>query len=344
LTGLFREIEVVGIYSRTRERAKAQQEKFGLPKLYATLEEMLNDPETSIVLNLTPPQEHFETCMKCLEAGKHVYTEKALAATLEQGRTLIEAAKSRGLTLCGAPDLFLSAGPQTMRKVLDDGMIGKVTGASVTMLHVGHETWHANPEFFYKPGAGPMLDMGVYPITVLVNLLGSVESVAGMCSMAFPERIISTKPRFGTKISVETPTHVAGVLRFESGVIATVTTSYDACSKAPNNLEIYGTRGLLKTSAYNGPVSFFQPDKGEYRELPMLFAYADKIHGVGLADQASAIEKGRRPRASGELMLHVLEVMTAFERSSNTSAFARIESRVERPVPMVYPVLPFVLD
>jgi Predicted dehydrogenases and related proteins len=343
LTGLYREIEVAGIYSRTAARARAQAEKYNIPKVYGTLEELLKDPATAIVLNLTPPQEHFELSLKCLEAGKHVYTEKAMAATLEQGRILLETAKKKGLTICGAPDKFLTAGIQTMRKVIDDGIVGKLTGAYVTVMFGGHESWHPNPAFFYREGGGPMMDLGVYPLTSMIHLFGSVEAVAGLCGTAFPERTVTSKPLFGTTIKVETPTQVMGLMRFQSGLIATVMTSFDACPELPNNMIVYGTKGMLKMDAFGGPVSFFRPDKGEFCELPMLFQYNDEIHGMGLADQAAAIEKGRRPRASGELILHVLEIMTAFKRSNDTGAFVDIVSRVDRPAPMADPVLPYVV-
>jgi predicted dehydrogenase len=344
LTKLIPQIEVEGIYSRTAERALAQAEKFGIPRVYGTLEELLCDPVPSIVLNLTPPPQHFELSMRCLQAGKHVYTEKAMAATLEQGRLLLETAKKHALSICGAPDTFLAASFQTLRKLVDDGCIGKVTGAHVSIVNSGHERWHANPAFFYQVGGGPMLDMGVYPLTALVNVFGSVEAVAGMCGAAFSERTIATQPLFGDKINVETPTHVMGLIRFACGVPVTVTASFDGCARVPAPMEIYGTKGMLKLSAFGGPVSMLNTESGQFCEMPMLFAYKEHVHGLGLADQATALIKGRKPRCSGELILHVLEIMTAFERSSNAGAFVSIESRVERPAPMTDPELPFVLD
>lgn len=344
LTKLFRQIEVAGIYSRTAERARAQAEQFGIPRVYGSMEELLNDPATTIILNLTPPQQHFELSMRCLQAGKHVYTEKAMAATLEQGRALLDTANQLGLTICGAPDTFLAASFQTLRKFVDDGCIGKVTGVHVSIVNSGHEGWHTNPAFFYEVGGGPVMDMGVYPLTALVNIFGSVEAVAGMCGMAFPERTVTTEPLFGAKIRVETPTHTVGLLRFACGVTGTVTASFDGCAKVPPCMEIVGTKGMLKLSAFGGQISMLNTETGQFCELPMLFAYPNHIHGLGLADQISAIEKGRAPRTSGELILHVLEVMTAFERSDSAGAFTKIESRVERPAPMVFPALPYMLD
>ncbi len=344
LTQLYSEISVVGIYSRTADRARAQADRYGIPRVYGTLEELLDDSSTSIVLNLTPPQEHFALSMKCLEARKHVYTEKAMAATLEQGRILLETARKNHLTICGAPDTFLTAGYQTLRKLADDGWIGKVTGATVSVMLRGHEAWHKNPAFFYREGGGPMMDMGVYPLTALVNLFGSVTSVAGMCSMAFTERTITSQPLYGTKIQVETPTQIMGLLRFDNGVTASIITGFDSCAGLQNQMMIYGTQGALRMSAYGGPVSLLQPDRGEFLEMPLLFPYPKHVHGLGLADQASAIEKGRKPRASGELILHVLEVMKAIERSGISGEFIEIASRVERPNPMKEPALLYVFD
>jgi predicted dehydrogenase len=347
LTKKFREIEVTGIYCPTRAHAQEKAEKYGIPRVYGSLDELLSDPSTSIVLNLTPPQEHYSLCMACLAAGKHFYTEKALAATLEQGRAMIETAKKKGLSVCGAPDTFMNGGMQTLRLLIDSGAIGKVTGVYATIQNNGHERWHLNPGFFYKQGGGPMMDLGVYSLTALVFLLGSIQTVAGMCNTAFKERVISTEPHFGETIQVETPTQVLGLLHFENGVLGTISASFDAAAQTPPWVEIYGTRGVLRIPAKGGfslPITLFRPEKGEYCEIPMLFEYSGANQGMGLADQASALLTGRKPRASGELMLHVLEVMTAFEKSSDTGAFVNIESRVERPEPMAHPDLPYILD
>ncbi|MDR2931478.1 MAG: Gfo/Idh/MocA family oxidoreductase [Oscillospiraceae bacterium] len=341
LSGVYRAIEIAGIYSRTAARAKAQADKYGVPRVYNSMDELLEDPATSIVLNLTPPQQHFELSMRCLEAGKHVYTEKAMAATLEEGRILVETAAAKGLTICGAPDTFLYGGMQTMRKLLDDGYIGRVTGATAVILHAGHETWHANPAFFYKPGGGPMMDLGVYYLTMLVSLLGGVDTVAGMCDTAFPERVITSEPRFGERIKVETPTHVTGLMRFQSGVLGSVSASFDAF-KIPSRIEIHGTRGMLEFS--DGNVRFYSPDTAAYSNVPLIFPYQKRGQGLGLADQVAAIKRGRPPRAGGGLMLHILEVMTAFERSHSLNTFVKIESVIERPAPMLYPILPGIVS
>ena len=227
LTELFREVEVRAVCDLFQEKAREAGEKYGIPKVYGTMEEMLRDPEIEIILNLTRPNEHYATTKAALLAGKHVYSEKPLAATYEEGVELAALAKERGLLLGGAPDTFLGAGIQTCRRLIDDGMIGNVIGAEAKMVCHGHESWHPAPEFYYQSGGGPMMDMGPYYMTALVNLVGRVRSISGMTGMAFPTRTITSNPKRGTVVDVEVPTHTTGLVRFENGAIATVVTTFD---------------------------------------------------------------------------------------------------------------------
>ena len=144
------------------------------------MEQAFADPEVDIVVNLTRPMEHLDVTMKALQAGKHVYTEKPLGATLEEGRKIRDFAASKGLKVAGAPDTFLGGGLQTCRKLIDDGFIGTPLGASAFMTCRGHERWHPNPEFYYKKGGGPMMDIGPYYLTAMVSLLGGIDTVSGM--------------------------------------------------------------------------------------------------------------------------------------------------------------------
>ena len=213
LTKVFSEVEVVAVCDLFVEKAKEAAEEYQIPKVYETMEEMLADGEIEIILNLTRPNEHYKTTRAALLAGKHVYSEKPLAAVYEEGVELVNLAKEKGLMLGGAPDTFLGAGIQTCRKLIDDGFIGDVVGAQAQMVCHGHESWHPAPEFYYQAGGGPMMDMGPYYMTALVNLVGRVKGVSGMCGKGFAQRVITSEPKRGTVVDVEVPTHTAGLLQ-----------------------------------------------------------------------------------------------------------------------------------
>ena len=193
LTKKFHELELIGVCDLIPERSQKASEKYGV-KVYGDMYEAFADPEVEIVLNLTRPHEHYAVTKAALEAGKHVYTEKPLGASYEEGCELAKLAKEKGLLIAGAPDTFLGAGIQTCRKLIDDGYIGTPIGAAAFMICHGHETWHPDPAFYYQYGGGPMLDMGPYYITALVNLLGRVRGVTGVTKKAFEKRIITSEP------------------------------------------------------------------------------------------------------------------------------------------------------
>jgi len=363
---LFDNVELAGLYNRTRAKAEAARDKIreeveaGLsapvPVVYDSLEELLADDSVQVVLNLTTPEAHFGISKACLLAGKHVYTEKPLGITFEEGEELLRIADEKGLFLCGAPDTFLGAGIQTCRKLIDDGVIGDVIGGRSAIICRGHETWHPNPAFYYKTGGGPMLDMGPYHITALVNLLGSAVGVIGMTKKSFAERTVTSKPRYGEKITVETDTFMTGSILFENGAIVSVFATFDAYYELMCHLEIYGSKGTLEVpdpNTFGGPVLLYGPDEVEararasvrvrpdaknpcpdFREVPLTFGYAGNSRGVGVMDMCGCIEKGGRPRADLALQLHVLEIMTAFSKASERGAYIPLKTRWERTAPM----------
>lgn len=347
LTELFKEVELVALCDLVKEKAEKAKEQYHIPKIYDTMYELFADEEIDIVLNLTRPGEHFLVSSEALKAGKHVYSEKPLAASLTEGLELVKLAQEKNRFLGGAPDTFLGAGIQTCRKLIDDGFIGKPVGAAAFMICRGHEGWHPDPEFYYKRGGGPMMDMGPYYLTALINLLGGIRSVTGLTRTSFPERTIKSAPKAGTVIQVEVPTYVTGMLEFDSGAVGTLFTTFDVHSDSQARFEIYGSEGTLivpDPNTFGGPIRLLRQEEKEYKELPLMFGYAENSRGLGLADMAKAIETGRTPRAGFLQTLHVLEAMTAFETSSRNRAAVDLVSRFEREVPMEIPLLPGILS
>ena len=319
ITKVFKEIELSGVCDIVRDRAEKAKEEFGIPKVYDTVDDAVNDPEVDIILNLTRPYEHYKVAKAALLAGKHVYSEKPMCATYEEGVELAALAEKSGLMIGGAPDTFLGAGIQTCRKLIDDGLIGDPVGAACFMISRGHESWHPDPEFYYKFGGGPMMDMGPYYITALVNLLGGVSGVTGVARKTFPTRTITSQPHFGTVIGVDVNTLVAGMLEFDSGVIGTIYTTFDAYSSGQEYFEIYGSKGALVVpdpNGFCGPVKLMRPEHGELTDMPLMFDYKEDSRGIGLADMAKALVTKRGYRASCQQTLHVLEIITSFDKSS----------------------------
>jgi len=316
------------------ERAEAKAKEFGCRA--CTVDELLADPEIEIVVNLTVPLAHGEVALKVLNAGKSVYDEKPLAVTREDGQKMLAIAKEKGLLVGGAPDTFLGFGHQTCRKAIDSGLIGEPIAATAFMVGHGHETWHPSPEFYYQKGGGPMFDMGPYYLTALINMLGPVSRVTGSTRISFPERTITSKPKYGKTVKVEIGTHVAGVMDFANGAIGTIITSFDVWSHTLPIIEIYGTLGTLRApdpNGFGGEVLARRAGEQDWSKVVPFQGYT-KNRGVGVADMAYALRSGRKNRASGEMTYHVLDIMQGFYDASEMGKHVTIESTCERPAPM----------
>lgn len=316
-------------------RAKEKAEKHGVAKA-CTVKKLLADKDIDIVVNLTIPKVHSEIALAALEAGKCVYNEKPLAVTREDGRAMLELAKKKKLLVGGAPDTFLGAGLQTCRKLIDDGWIGKPVACTAFMQCHGHENWHPDPEFFYKTGGGPMFDMGPYYLTALVSLLGPVQRVCGSARVTFPERMITSQPKCGEVIQVDTPTHIAGVMDFANGAIGTIITSFDVWAHTLPWIEIHGTAGSMQApdpNTFGGPVRIRRAGAEQWSEMPLTHGFTRNYRSVGVADMAYALRNGRRHRANESLTYHVLDIMHAFHDASKASKYITLASTCEQPAP-----------
>ena len=324
-------LDIVAVSDLDLDRAKAKAEEHAIARALS-VDQLLADPEVEIVINLTVPGAHYDVCKASLEAGKHAYVEKPLSLTRDQGRDLLQTAHDRGLRIGGAPDTFLGAGYQTCRKLIDDGAIGQLIAATAFMQGRGVETWHPNPEFFFKPGGGPMFDMGPYYLTALISLLGPIRRLTGSAQMSFPERLITSQPLSGQTIVVETPTHIAGVLDFAGGAVATIITSFDVWAHNLPPIEIHGSEGSISApdpNMFGGVVKLYR--EGKWEEVPLTHGYEENSRGLGVADMAYAIAEGRPHRASGELTFHVLDAMHGFLDASEQGRHYLLESKGVRP-------------
>lgn len=349
LTGAARSklVEVKAVTDLNLATAQAKAEAYGVQAL--TMDDILADPEIAILVNLTVPLAHAEVSHRAIAAGKHVYSEKPMAATLAEARELTVAARAKGVRLGSAPDTFMGGGHQAVRRALDEGRIGHVVAGAATFATPGMEMWHPNPSFFFKRGGGPVLDIGCYPLTQLVNLLGPVASVVAHASRPRPTRTVTSEPLAGQVIEVEVYTTVNGALEFAQGANVAFTASWDVWKHTRLPIELYGTEGTLLNPDPNffggaPTISHLAEDWQDLDITPHPFAAPNRetrsglmvadYRIIGALDMAQAIAEGRPHRANGDLALHVLEVMEALERSSVEGRRIRIETLCERPEPV----------
>ncbi len=325
-------VEIVFLADLDLERARAAAAEYGVPAS-GSVEELLRDESIELVINLTIPAAHATVNRSILEAGKHVFVEKPFAVTAEEGEPVIALAAERGLLIACAPDTVLGSGVQTARKAIDDGLIGEPVGAVAFMASRGVETWHPNPEFYFKPGGGPLFDMGPYYLTALINLLGPMQRVNASARISFPTRQITSQPLAGQTIRVETPTHISGSVEFMNGAIATVLMSFDVSAHQLPALEIYGSEGTLSVPDPNMVQGDALVKRAGEKEWTLLDpVYAPVPHrGTGVSDLAWAIRDGRKPRTDGRIAQHVVEAMQAFLESAEQGKRIELQSTCERP-------------
>ncbi|HZP21506.1 MAG TPA: Gfo/Idh/MocA family oxidoreductase [Bauldia sp.] len=333
--GSFPILEIKAIADINMEVAKARGAEFGVP--VKTVADLLADETIEIVVNLTVPLAHVEVGLQVIAAGKHVHSEKPLGVTVAEARKLIDAARARNLRIGCAPDTFLGGAHQTCRKLLDEGAIGQPIAGTAVYGTAGHERWHPSPEFYYLPGGGPVLDMGPYYVTALVNLLGPVKKVAAVTSRVRKQRTISSEPKKGQVIPVQVDTHAAGTLVFHNGTVISVVLSFDIARYRHAPIELYGAAGVMGVpdpNFFDGEILLATATE-DWHPTPIQHGHAEhNLRIMGVADMAHAIRKGRPHRASGDLAFHVLEVMEGFQRSSDSGKHVRMTTRPARPAMM----------
>ena len=318
------------------ERARRVAAEYGFGRACGVAE-LIDGDDIDLVLNLTIPAAHAEVNLAALEAGKHVYSEKPLGSKLQEAQAVLIEAGERGLRVGCAPDTFLAGGHQHCRQLVEQDAIGRLVAAFGTVAGHGPDAYHANPHFFYEEGAGPLLDQGVYVITVLLPLFGRVKAVSARAQIGIPDRTVLTEPRFGEKIDVRTPTHLVCALEFEAGGLANLMISWEVWASKLPMMEVYGTEGTLRLPHWNHYEAEFDlyrqgPEGGDWQAMATERPYVGgSWRGLGVADMAAAILRGRPHRASGERANHVLEIMAGLVRSAAADRPVTIDTPYEKP-------------
>jgi predicted dehydrogenase len=343
LAPLYRAIEMRAVADIDMKAAERRAAEYGVRA--ETVDGLLAAPDIDIIVNLTIPDAHFAVTHRILEAGKHAYSEKPFVLTLKEGETLRKLAAKKKLRVGSAPDTFLGGTHQQARALIDEGAVGRVVAGSCAVMGHGMEHWHPNPDFFFLPGGGPVLDMGPYYITNLIQLLGPVKRVAALATMATETRTISSMPRAGEVIPVKTPTNIHALLEFSNGASINFSASWDVWAHRHANMELYGIEGSLfvpDPNFFGGPLEKAGRD-GKIKPIKVwnhAFGVPNQKHPqgmvanyrtAGLADMAEAIQEGRPHRCSLELALHAVDVLTSILKSGETGKFVDLTTSCERP-------------
>lgn len=329
----FEHLTIIAVADLDRGRAEEKSKEHGIP-FVLSVDELINHEDVDIVLNLTPPGGHYALCLQALNAGKHVYVEKPLSVSLQEGKELLDTAKKKGLLIGAAPDTFLGAGLQTCRTLIENGAIGQPVAATAFMLKSGPEHWHPDPAFFYQVGGGPMYDMGPYYLTAFISLMGPVKRVNASAGFPSLERTIMTGENAGKKIPVQTPTHISGNVEFESGAIGTIITSFDVQATQTPFIEIYGTEGSISVpdpNTFAGPVKLNRKGTDQWVEQELVSDAVENLRGLGIEDMADAILNRRQHHATGDLAFHVLEIMHGFHESASLGKHYEMQSSYSSP-------------
>ena len=346
LAPLFRNIEIKACADLKAETAQNQAAEFGI--LAMDVDSLLANRDVEIIVNLTVPDAHFMVSKSIIESGKHVFSEKPLTLSLDEAIKLKVMAETRGVKLACAPDTFLGGVHQQARNLIDSDSIGNVTGGTCHVMSHGMEHWHPNPDFFYKPGGGPIMDLGPYYIGNLIQLIGPVNRVTALATIPQQTRTISSEERFGDKISVETPTTIHAVLEFKNKALITLGSSWDVWNHGHPNMELYGTNGSLRIpdpNFFSGELQLAS-EEGDFESVQQWVHPLGKVNEehdsgwmanyrtVGLADLARAILEGNDARCQIDRPLHAVEVMTSILQSTETEKTIQMTTTCTRPEPL----------
>ncbi len=341
---IFNNFEIAACADINTEYAIKCAEQFNVKA--QSVDDILSNKDIDLIINLTIPSAHKEIIIKSLKAGKHCFSEKPLAMNIEEGLEIQKLTSEKKLYVGCAPDTFLGAAGQNARKLIENNKIGKVVLGTFNLMSHGMEHWHPNPDFFFKPGAGPVFDLGVYYITQLINLIGPVKSISSASGTATQERIITSEPRNGEKIIVETPTTLLGSLEFHNNAKIQFFCSWDVWKHNHSTIELYGLAGSMivpDPNFFSGDILISKKDEDweTINNDSMLLGIPNKTdndgskianyRGIGLSDMIDAIHNQRNARCSLDLALHVLEVMEGIIKSSELKEVFYLNSKPNQP-------------
>ena len=349
----FNNLKIVKCADKDSKAAENCANRFNIKAV--SVEELLGDDNIDIILNLTIPKAHYEVTKKSLESGKHVYSEKPMSINYEDGKDLLYLSKKKSLYVGFAPDTFLGGGIQKTRELIDSCLIGEIKLGNAIFAFPGVQSYHPNPEpWFSKSEGGPVIDMGPYYFTALVNLLGPAKQVQGREITVSKTREIGIGPKKGKNFNVECPTTYLATIQFENNSIIQITLSFDVVTHQRNHIELYGDKGSVivpDPNMFGGSVFVSVSPDGKWGEHKTDHLKLGKINiknqssranesptnanyrGVGLSEMAFCIEKKIIHRCNGELSLHVLDIIESTMKASISGIPQDIKTTCKKPMP-----------
>jgi predicted dehydrogenase len=330
----FPDVQVLFCADIDSGRAQAQATAYGVPG-FGRVEQALDHPGVGLVVNLTTPAAHAQVAVAAVRAGKHVWNEKPLTLDVAAGRHLLEQARAANVRVGCAPDTVLGAGIQSARRLIADGGIGTPLSALTLFQGPGPESWHPDPEFLFATGAGPLFDMGPYYLSTLAVVFGPASRVAGVGRQARRTRTVGSGPKRGAEFGVQVPTYTAALAEYEAGPAAQLQFSWDSPLPRYGFVEITGTEATLAVpdpNRFDGDLRIRRAGDSDWTVIPSAGATGGR--GIGVVDMARAIVTGEPHRASGDMALHVLELMAKIDRSAATGQFEPVETTFVTPPPL----------
>ena len=347
----FNNIEIISCADINAEASKKCAQEYNIEA--QEVDDLLIDKKINIVLNLTTPQAHYEIIKKTLLAGKHSYCEKPLSTNYDHGAELLQLANDNNLYIGNAPDTFLGGGAQLARQLIDQNEIGDIKLGAINFAFPGVQSFHPEPESWFKKGGGPVIDMGPYYFTALVNLLGPAKCVRAKATKVHDYRTIATGPKKGDKFEVEIPTSIIGSIEFKNSAVIQFFLSFDVINHQRNHIELYGTKGSMivpDPNMFGGSVFSSYSESGEWKEhssSDMLIGKTNifnkslrsneepevaNYRGVGLSEMIDAIENKRTNRCNGKLSLHVLDMIDSTINAAINGVEQNLRTNCERPM------------
>ena len=347
----FNNIKIIKCADINLKAARKCSKEYGIK--FLTVNEILKDQEVEIILNLTIPRAHYEISKKALLNGKHVYSEKPLAINLKDGKELLKISRRKKLYLGNAPDTFLGGGIQKSKELVEKNIIGKIKLGNAVFAFPGIQSYHPNPEpWFAKLEGGPVIDMGPYYITALVNLLGPAKKVSGRIINGSKYRTIGIGPKKGRKFKVNCPTTYLSTITFKNNTVIRLTLSFDVIAHQRNHIELYGEKGSMivpDPNMFGGSVFTCKKLGDNWKEFKTTKMHLGKINirtqssraneaptnanyrGAGLSEMAYSIEKKRKHLCNGEISLHVLDIITSIMKASKSGVNQSINTDCIKP-------------
>lgn len=326
------ELELVGVTDLDAPRAQKLADEHGCA-VYPSLDAVLADVSVDLAVNLTTHHAHRDVTTRCLEAGKHVYSEKPLALSPDDAHGLVGLANAKGVRLGCSPFTWMGEAQQTAWHAIRAGRLGTVRVAYAEVNWGRIETWHPFPEAFYKVGA--LWDVGVYPLTILTTFFGPARQVWAYGRVLHPNRVT----KHGVPFHIETPDWVVATITFEDGTLARLTTDFYVNNRntRQQGIEFHGDEGSLHLSSwqdFNAALDYADYNQ-PYAPLPLLRdPYPSTPWARGVQEMATAIIENRPHRATGEQAAHVVDILAAITQSIKTTQPVPIHSTFPPPTPL----------